>query len=104
MPAPTANIPLHCNICPKKPDFSDVSHLLTHIQSKGHLSSYYKMKVKADSDPAIKQLVDYYDEWYDDWGVQDMMRERMKQKEKKNGTANGHAHGSVSSRKSSAGQ
>ena len=48
----SAGIPLHCNVCPRKPDFSDVSHLLTHIASKGHLSNYYKLKIKATSDRA----------------------------------------------------
>ena len=102
--APTTNIPLHCNICPKKPDFSDVSHLLTHIASKGHLSHYYKMKVKASTDPTSKQTVDEYDEWYDGWNVQDLMRERMSQKEKKKAGPNSNANGGSNSRRGSAGQ
>ena len=85
------NIPLHCNICPKKPDFSDVSHLLTHVASKGHLSHFYKMKVRASTDPASKRFVDEYDEWYEEWNVQDLMRERMSQKErKKSGAISGN--------------
>lgn len=103
LPAATS-IPLHCNICPKKPDFSDVSHLLTHIASKGHLSHYYKMKVQASTDTASKQVVDEYDEWYDEWNVQDLMRERMNQKERKKGGANGNAHSGSTSRRGSAGQ
>jgi hypothetical protein len=98
-----ANIPLHCNICPKKPDFSDVSHLLTHIASKGHLSHYYKMKVKASTDVASQLIVAEYDEWYEEWSVQDLMRERMSQKEKKKGGANGNAGGGNGSRRASAG-
>lgn len=101
--APTTNIPLHCNICPKKPDFSDVSHLLTHIASKGHLSHYYKMKVKGSTDTASQQLVDEYDQWYDEWNVQDLMRERMSQKEKKKGGFNGNANSNNTSRRGSAG-
>ena len=101
--APTANIPLHCNICPKKPDFSDVSHLLTHIASKGHLSNYYKAKVKGSTDPASKQVVDAYDEWYEYWNVQDLMRERMSQKEKKKSGSNGGANSGSNSRRGSAG-
>ena len=104
LPPATASIPLHCNICPKKPDFSDVSHLLTHIASKGHLSHYYKMKVQASTDPGAKQVVDEYDEWYDEWNVQDLMRERMSQKERKKGGANGNANGGSTSRRGSAGQ
>ena len=82
------NIPLHCNICPKRPDFSDVSHLLTHIASKGHLSHYYKIKVKASTDHDSQQVVAEYDEWYDEWNVQELMRERMNQKERKQGGSN----------------
>jgi hypothetical protein len=98
------DIPLHCNICPKRPDFSDVSHLLTHIASKGHLSNYYKMKVKGSTDPASREIVDEYDEWYDEYNMQDLMRERMSQKEKKKaGGGGGNANGASGSRRGSAG-
>lgn len=79
-------IPLSCNICPKKPKFSDVSHLLTHVASKGHLSNYYKVKVRAggeSGDPAARNLMDEYDRWYTEWRVEDLMSERMNLKDKK---------------------
>lgn len=98
------SIPLHCNICPKRPDFSDTSHLLTHIASKGHLSNYYKMKVKGSTDPASRELVEEYDDWYEEHNMQDLMRERMSQKEKKKvGGAGGNANGPAGSRRGSAG-
>jgi hypothetical protein len=78
-----ATIPLRCNICPKKPNFSDVSHLLTHIASKGHLSHYYKIKVRSGSDGAARQLIESYDQWYAEWSVEDLMSERMSLKDKK---------------------
>lgn len=78
-----ANIPLHCNICPKKPNFSDVSHLLTHIASKGHLSNYYKVKVRSTSEEASRQLIEAYDQWYAEWSVEELMSERMNQKDKR---------------------
>ncbi|KAF2206075.1 hypothetical protein GQ43DRAFT_2754 [Delitschia confertaspora ATCC 74209] len=78
-----ATIPLHCNICPKKPNFSDVSHLLTHIASKGHLSYYYKVKVRSGSEEASRKLVESYDRWYAEWNVEELMSERMNQKEKR---------------------
>jgi len=78
-----ASIPLHCNICPKKPDFSDVSHLLTHIASKGHLSHYYKLKVRSGTEPDSRELVEEYDQWYAEWNVEDLMSERMNLKDKK---------------------
>ena len=76
-------IPLHCNICPKKPDFSDVSHLLTHIASKGHLSNYYKVKVRSSHDEPSRRLIEAYDRWYSEWGVEELMSERMSQKDKR---------------------
>lgn len=78
-----SNIPLHCNICPKRPDFSDVSHLLTHIASKGHLSWYFRTKVKGSTDASSQKVIDDYDEWYEEWDVATLMQERMSQKEKK---------------------
>ena len=78
-----ANIPLHCNICPKKPNFSDVSHLLTHIASKGHLSNYYKVKVRSTNEEASRRLIETYDQWYAEWAVEELMSERMNQKDKR---------------------
>ncbi|KAF1838645.1 hypothetical protein BDW02DRAFT_488541 [Decorospora gaudefroyi] len=78
-----ANIPLHCNICPKKPNFSDVSHLLTHIASKGHLSNYYKVKVRSTHEEASRRLIETYDHWYAEWAVEELMSERMNQKDKR---------------------
>lgn len=77
------DIPLHCNICPKRPDFSDVSHLLTHIASKGHLSNYYKVKVRSSHEEASRRIIDAYDRWYAEWGVEQLMSERMNQKDKR---------------------
>ena len=78
-----ANIPLSCNICPKKPSFSDVSHLLTHIASKGHLSHYYKCKVRAASETDARERLEAYDNWYATWKVEGLMSDRMSAKDKK---------------------
>ncbi|KAF3044690.1 hypothetical protein E8E12_009060 [Didymella heteroderae] len=78
-----SNIPLLCSICPKKPRFSDVSHLLTHIASKGHLSNYYKVKVRSTSEEASRRVIDTYDRWYADWNVEELMSDRMNQKDKR---------------------
>lgn len=83
----STNIPLHCSICPKRPDFSDVSHLLTHIASKGHLSNYYKVKVRSGNDDAARRLVESYDRWYAEWNVEDLMSERMTLKDKRRSRA-----------------
>ncbi|KAH7072913.1 hypothetical protein BKA63DRAFT_416673 [Paraphoma chrysanthemicola] len=79
----SSSIPLHCNICPKRPNFSDVSHLLTHIASKGHLSNYYKVKVRSTSEDASRRLIEAYDRWYAEWSVEELMSERMNQKDKR---------------------
>lgn len=79
----SGTIPLHCTVCPKKPTFSDVSHLLTHIASKGHLSHYYKLKIKSASDDDSHTTIEHYDQWYADWQVEHLMSERMLQKDRK---------------------
>jgi hypothetical protein len=78
-----SSIPLLCSICPKRPNFSDVSHLLTHIASKGHLSNYYKVKVRSTSEEASRRIIDTYDRWYADWNVEELMSDRMNQKDKR---------------------
>lgn len=81
--ATSSSIPLHCNICPKKPSFSDVSHLLTHIASKGHLSNYYKIKVRSSHEDDSRSVIEAYDQWYTEWNVEMLMSERMSQKDKR---------------------
>ena len=88
----SSNLPLHCNICPKKPNFSDVSHLLTHIASKGHLSHYYKVKVRSSTDQAAKDQIDVYDDWYARWNVEELMSQRMHHKDKKRSRARGQGN------------
>lgn len=79
----TANIPLHCSICPKKPTFSDVSHLLTHIASKGHLSHYYKLQIRSASEEDARQILDTYNTWYTEWGIEHLMSDRMNLKDRR---------------------
>ncbi|OAX84518.1 hypothetical protein ACJ72_01109 [Emergomyces africanus] len=74
---------LKCNICPKKPNFSDVSHLLTHISSKGHLSHYFKLQVRSHQEPEAGDLLAVYDQWYKDNNLAALLSERMLTKEAK---------------------
>ncbi|OQO08939.1 hypothetical protein B0A48_05829 [Cryoendolithus antarcticus] len=76
-------IPLNCNICPKRPTFSDVSHLLTHVASKQHLSNLFKKNVQAAVNPNAKTELELYNQWYANWNLDELMRDRMSQKEKK---------------------
>jgi muramoyltetrapeptide carboxypeptidase LdcA involved in peptidoglycan recycling len=102
MLATGSNIPLHCNVCVKKPNFSDVSHLLTHIASKGHLSAYYKMNLS--DDPDDKETIEEYDAWYAAWHVEELMKERLDQKQKKKLGVDGRANSPSTSRRGSAGK
>ena len=76
-----ASFPLYCNICPKQPDFSDLSHLLTHIGSKGHLSHYFKARVRSDQEPSIRQQLQTYDDWYERNQLGKLLSQRMAEKD-----------------------
>lgn len=89
-----ASIPLLCNICPKHPDFSDISHLLTHVSSKGHLSHYFKAQVRSRQEPQILQQLEIYDRWYDKHHIETLLSQRMVLKESKNINGNSRSAGS----------
>ena len=76
-----ASIPLHCNICPSEPTFSDTSHLLTHVASKGHLSHYFKCQVRSRQDENVRHKVDVYDYWYNKYQIEKLLSERMSAKQ-----------------------
>ena len=76
-------IPLKCTLCPKRPNFSDVSHLLTHISSKSHLSHRFKTELKALSEPECQERVRVYEEWYERHGIRALLAERMSTKDQK---------------------
>ncbi|KAK4227494.1 hypothetical protein QBC38DRAFT_364098 [Podospora fimiseda] len=79
---PAANtIPLKCCVCPKKPTFSDLSHLLTHVSSKSHLSHKYKKKLRKD-DQSVRDYREYK-EWESRYGINDLAAERLFAKEQK---------------------
>ncbi|KAL9610889.1 MAG: hypothetical protein Q9167_004430 [Letrouitia subvulpina] len=77
------SVPLHCTICPKRPDFSDISHLLTHVGSKGHLAHYFKAQVRSREDGAVRQQLEAYDDWYDHYGIEKLLSKRMVLKDSK---------------------
>lgn len=78
-----ASVPLLCNICPKHPDFSDISHLLTHVGSKGHLSHYFKAQVRSRQDATVRQQLETYDRWYAKHQIERLLSQRMVLKESK---------------------
>ena len=78
------SIPLLCNICPKEPEFSDISHLLTHVASKGHLAQELKAKVRGRQDASIREKLDAYDRWYERHQIEKLLSQRLILKESKN--------------------
>jgi len=86
MPKPKNNdssIQLRCSLCPKIPHFSDVSHLLTHISSKSHLSHRFKLQIRAQSEHGARQQLDDFDRWYSLNNLDVLLSERMATKEQK---------------------
>ncbi|KAG6058607.1 hypothetical protein E4U17_007844 [Claviceps sp. LM77 group G4] len=76
-------IPLLCTVCPEAPRFSDVSHLLTHIASKGHLHHETQTKLRAHQDIAASVALQQYERWYKENGIETLLVERMRAKQKK---------------------
>ena len=81
--ATMTNIPLLCNICPKNPEFSDVSHLLTHVASKGHLSQHSKAKLRSHQDASFREKLEAYERWYQRHQIERLLSERMIAKDSK---------------------
>ncbi|KAJ5969612.1 hypothetical protein N7501_005860 [Penicillium viridicatum] len=71
---------LLCSVCPGQPQFSDVSHLLTHAASKAHLASHFKLKLRTD-DPISIELLKQYDDWFEANGFAKQLAARMASKE-----------------------
>ncbi|KFA78397.1 hypothetical protein S40288_04918 [Stachybotrys chartarum IBT 40288] len=74
-------IPLLCTVCPDTPHFSDVSHLLTHISSKGHLHHETQTKLKSHQDDSASLALQRYEQWYRDHGIEALLVARMKAKQ-----------------------
>jgi hypothetical protein len=80
---PNKQIPLICSVCPDAPRFSDVSHLLTHIASKGHLHHETQTKLRSHQDLAASVALQNYEDWYSQNGIEALLVERMKAKQQK---------------------
>jgi hypothetical protein len=72
-------VPLVCYTCENNPVYSDLSHLLTHVSSKGHLQTQFKLQVQ-DSENS-RQLLSTYDKWFTKYNIGSMLSDRMNQKE-----------------------
>jgi hypothetical protein len=76
-------IPLLCSVCPETPKFSDLSHLLTHIASKGHLHHETQTKLKAHQDITAALALQQYEQWYREFGIETLLVERLRAKQVK---------------------
>ena len=74
---------LGCSICPRQQTFSDISHLLTHVSSKGHLAHYHRLTVKSHQEIAAGVQLANYNQWYQENGLAQLLSERMLMKEAK---------------------
>ena len=83
MKSDPASIPLRCTLCPKRPNFSDVSHLLTHISSKSHLSHRFKAELRSHTEREAQEAIRLYDDWYERHGIRGLLAERMAAKDQK---------------------
>ncbi|EAW11860.1 uncharacterized protein ACLA_006170 [Aspergillus clavatus NRRL 1] len=88
---------LHCNICLKHPRFSDVSHLLTHVSSKAHLSHYFKLQVRSHQEVQARALLEEYDRWYKANGLAKLLADRMASKEARKRKSQGKSLAHVTS-------
>jgi hypothetical protein len=77
------SVPLLCNLCPKSPTFSDISHLLTHISSKSHLSNLFKLKIRAQGEQEAKDKLDDFEVWYNDNNLDALLSDRLATKDQK---------------------
>lgn len=82
---------LLCNICPKGPKFSDISHLLTHVASKAHLSHYFKLQVRSHQESQAIVILDEYDRWYKSNNLAKLLSDRMSSKDVRKKKAQGKA-------------
>ncbi|KAK5076911.1 hypothetical protein LTR64_005608 [Lithohypha guttulata] len=77
---------LTCTICAKSQRFSDVSHLLTHIGSKGHLANLHSLQVLSHQERDAGLKLSIYNAWFQEHGMASLLSERMQQKEEKKAT------------------
>jgi hypothetical protein len=84
-PSPTRGdiIPLVCFICPKNSQFSDLSHLLTHISSKGHLHNMFQLNLSRDVDENAALALAEFDSWFKKNSISALLRARKTAREQR---------------------
>ncbi|KAI0515215.1 hypothetical protein F5B22DRAFT_656161 [Xylaria bambusicola] len=82
-PPRTDLIPLTCFICPKNSHFSDLSHLLTHISSKGHLHNMFQLNLSREVDMSADIALTDFDRWYKQNNISALLRARKSAREQR---------------------
>ncbi|KAI0974304.1 hypothetical protein F4678DRAFT_486183 [Xylaria arbuscula] len=76
-------IPLLCFICPKNSHFSDLSHLLTHISSKGHLHNMFQLNLSREVDANADIALTEFEQWYKQNSISALLRARKSAREQR---------------------
>ncbi|KAI2636113.1 hypothetical protein GGS21DRAFT_543029 [Xylaria nigripes] len=82
-PSNANTIPLVCYICPKNSHFSDLSHLLTHISSKGHLHNVFQLTLTRDVDENAALALAEYENWFAQNHIGALLRARKTAREQR---------------------
>jgi hypothetical protein len=75
-PSMPQSIPLTCCICPKNSTFSDISHLLTHVSSKGHLAKKFNCELAANESEVARKTLQDFQIWYDKYNIRQLLQNR----------------------------
>ncbi|TVY81809.1 hypothetical protein LSUE1_G002990 [Lachnellula suecica] len=81
---PECTVPLHCSLCPKNPNFSDISHLLTHLSSKSHLANLFKLRIRSQGEEEAKEKLENFEFWYSQNNLDVLLSDRLAIKDHKN--------------------
>lgn len=58
-----------------------MSHLLTHVSSKGHLGHVRKLELRALTDEGAKLTLTIYNKWEEDYDIRNLLAQRLAQRE-----------------------
>lgn len=82
---------LQCIICPRQPVFSDQSHIITHLESKAHVTRLYKLHLRGYEDADATELLNAFDTWFEsnNYGQKICDREAAKEERKNKRSSSG---------------
>lgn len=71
-----SQIPLVCFACTDEPRFSDLSHLLTHVGSKSHLSQVFELRIAGMTDEESAQRSRKFELWNSTYHIDRLVWQR----------------------------